>query len=221
MDRKAASADIIEVGRRMYQRALVAANDGNISVKLEEDRILITPTGVSKGFMTEDMLIVVDYDGKVVEGNRKPSTEVFMHTAVYRHRPDVGAVVHAHPPAATAFATAGKAMDKYVLPELVISLGKVPLAPYAMPGTQELPDSIVPFLADHDSVLMANHGVLVVGTDVMTAYFRLESLEHVANIIINAERLGGARELPPERVQQLVDSRPRYGVKGRHPERSN
>lgn len=218
MDRKAVAAAILEVGRRMYQRAFVAANDGNISVKLEEDRILITPTGVSKGFMTEDMLIVVDYDGKVVEGNRKPSTEVFLHAAVYRHRPDVGAVVHAHPPAATAFAAAGKAMDKYVLPELVISLGKVPLAPYAMPGTQELPDSILPFLENHDAVLMANHGVLVVGTDVMTAYFRLESLEHVANIIINAERLGGAKELPPECVQQLVESRSRYGVKGRHPE---
>lgn len=174
--------DIVEVGRRIYNLGFVAANDGNISVRVGDDEILTTPTGVSKGFMTPDMIIRVDMAGNKLEGKLKPSSELKLHLEVYKQRPDVRAVLHAHPPVATAFAVAGIPLDKPVLPEIVISLGRIPIAKYATPSTEELPASVRPYLEDHDAVLLENHGALTVGSNLFNALFKMEQIEHFAKI---------------------------------------
>lgn len=174
--------DIVEVGRRIYNLGFVAANDGNISVRVGDDEILTTPTGVSKGFMTPDMIIRVDMAGNKLEGELKPSSELKLHLEVYKQRPDVRAVLHAHPPVATAFAVAGIPLDKPVLPEIVISLGRIPIAKYATPSTEELPASVRPYLEDHDAVLLENHGALTVGSNLFNALFKMEQIEHFAKI---------------------------------------
>ena len=174
--------DIVEVGRRIYNLGFVAANDGNISVRVGDDEILTTPTGVSKGFMNPDMIIRVDMAGNKLEGKLKPSSELKLHLEVYKQRPDVRAVLHAHPPVATAFAVAGIPLDKPVLPEIVISLGRIPTAKYATPSTEELPASVRPYLEDHDAVLLENHGALTVGSNLFNALFKMEQIEHFAKI---------------------------------------
>ena len=174
--------DIVEVGRRIYNLGFVAANDGNISVRVGDDEILTTPTGVSKGFMTPDMIIRVDMAGNKLEGELNPSSELKLHLEVYKQRPDVRAVLHAHPPVATAFAVAGIPLDKPVLPEIVISLGRIPIAKYATPSTEELPASVRPYLEDHDAVLLENHGALTVGSNLFNALFKMEQIEHFAKI---------------------------------------
>lgn len=174
--------DIVEVGRRIYNLGFVAANDGNISVRVGDDEILTTPTGVSKGFMNPDMIIRVDMAGNKLEGELKPSSELKLHLEVYKQRPDVRAVLHAHPPVATAFAVAGIPLDKPVLPEIVISLGRIPIAKYATPSTEELPASVRPYLEDHDAVLLENHGALTVGSNLFNALFKMEQIEHFAKI---------------------------------------
>jgi L-fuculose-phosphate aldolase len=205
---------ICEIGRRVYNRNYVAANDGNISVKVGPDEIWTTPTGVSKGYMTPDMMVKMDLSGQVLSGNMKPSSEVKMHLRVYNENPEVNAVVHAHPPVATSFAIAGIPLDKPVLPEAIVLLGTVPVAPYALPGTQEVPDSIAPYCKTHNAVLLANHGALTWGRDLMEAYFRMESLEHYATILMYSNNiLKKANELNGSQIADLIKIRESMGIK--------
>ena len=209
--------EICEIGRRIYMNGFVAANDGNISVKVSENEYYCTPTGVSKGFMTPDMIIKIDADGNKLEGKLNPSSEIKMHMRVYRERPDVNAVVHAHPPTATGFAIAHIPLDSYTMPEAVLTIGFVPIAPYGTPSTQEIPDAIAPFLQEHDAIMLANHGAVTVGVDLMNAYFRMETLEFFAKITLTARLLGGEHELTEEQQKTLIAMRPQFGLKGRHP----
>lgn len=209
--------DICEVGRRIWQRGFVAANDGNITVRLGNDYLLTTPTGVSKGFMTPDMILKVDMQGRKVSGHLKPSSEIKMHLAVYAMRPDAQAVVHAHPPNATGFAVAGIPIHRPIMPEVVISLGWVPVARYGTPSTAELPEALKEHLGCHDAVLLENHGALTVGSDVFNAYFKMETIELAAQITMAARALGGEREISPENVEKLMEVRQKLGVQGRHP----
>lgn len=203
---------ILEIGKRMYMKGFVAANDGNISCKVGPDTIWTTCTGVSKGFMTADMLVKMNFDGKVLLGNRKPSSEVKMHIRVYKENPDVLGVTHAHPPIATSFAIAGISLDKAVLPEAVVQLGTVPIAHYATPGTQEVPDSIAPFCKEYNGVLLANHGALSWGADVFQAFYRLESIEYYAQILMyTGNILGKQNELSGGQVRELMNIRQKLG----------
>lgn len=205
---------ICEIGKRMYDRGYVAANDGNISVKCGDNAIWCTPTGVSKGFMTPDMLVKIDLKGNVIQGKYKPSSEVKMHLRVYNENSEVNAVVHAHPPVATSFAIAGIQLDKAVLPEAVVLLGTVPVAPYATPGTQEVPDSIAPYCKDYNAVLLANHGALTWGTDAIEAYHRMESLEHYALILMYTGKIiNQSNELNCNQIGELLKIREKLGIK--------
>lgn len=207
---------IIEAGRRLWQRGYIAANDGNISVRLNESELLTTPTGVSKGFMTEAMILRMDMDGNILEDSAyRPSSEVKMHIEVYRKRDDIRAVVHAHPPFATAFAVAGIPMDQNVLPEAVLTLGAVSIAPYGTPSTHEIPDAIEPFIQHSDAVLLANHGALTLGSDLMTAYHRMETLEHTASITFKAMQLGNVNQIPPAEMRKLMTIRKQFNLTGR------
>lgn len=205
---------ICEIGKRMYNRNFVAANDGNISVKVSSNTIWCTPTGVSKGFMTPDMLVKMDLDGKVLSGKCKPSSEVKMHIRVYKENSEVNAVVHAHPLVATSFAIAGINLDKAVLPEAVVLLGNVPVAQYATPGSQEVPDSIAPYCKNYNAVLLANHGALTWGGDLIEAYHRMESLEHYATILMyTGNIINEANELSCNQVEELLKIREKLGIK--------
>jgi L-fuculose-phosphate aldolase len=206
-------ADIAEIGRRMYARGYTASNDGNISVRLGSDRLLMTPKSVCKGFMTPDMMCVTDLDGKKLQGERDPSSEMLMHLEVYRQRADVQAVVHAHPPTATGFAVAGIPLDRAVLAEVVTTLGSVPIAAYATPSTTELPEAVRQFIRAHDGMLLANHGALTVGGDVYSAYYKMETIEHFARISLVARLLGGENILSREEVMRLQQLRGTYGIK--------
>ena len=202
---------ILEIGRRMYQRGFVAANDGNISARFNDERILATPTGCSKGFMDAEELPMVDLEGNVLSG-AKPSSELPLHLYIYRERRDVNAVVHAHPPYATGFATAGLPLDKCVLAEVIVTIGSVPLAQYGTPSTEELPKSLAPYIHSCDAFLLANHGVVAVGKDLTDAYFKLERVEHSAQIVFIARALGGEQVLSREAVKKLYDLREQYGT---------
>jgi L-fuculose-phosphate aldolase len=207
--------DIVEVGKLVFQKGWVAANDGNISIRLDEKRVLCTPTATSKGMLTVDDLIVCDYEGNKLEGRKERTSEIKMHMLVYQMRPDVNAVVHAHPPVATGYATAGRGLNLALLPEVIISLGCVPLASYGLPGTDALTDPMKPYIPKYDALLLGNHGATCWGPDVFTAYFRMETMEHFARIMFVAEMLGGPTVLPREEVNKLFDSRTRYGVKAK------
>lgn len=207
--------EICEVGRRVYQRGYVAANDGNISVRMQDDRILCTPTGVSKGFITEDMLAICDIDGQQVAGTMRISSEIRMHLEVYKLRPDVHSVVHAHPPTATGFAVAGIELTQCVLPEVIVSLGGVPLAEYGTPGGPDIVEPMKPLLKDYDAILMANHGAVTLGKDVMDAHFKMETVEHFAKIALVAHQLGQVKTLSDSHVNELIDLRERFGIVGR------
>ena len=204
---------IVEVGRRMYDRGYVASNDGNISARVDNERVVITPTGVSKGFMSADDMVVVDMEGKVLNGDKKPSSELFMHLQVYKDRLDVNSVCHAHPPYATGFAVAGIPLDKCVLPEVIIALGNIPLIEYGTPGTEEFYKPVLKLLPDYDAFLLANHGALTVGKDVLNAYHKMETLEHFAHITFVAIQLGYINILNKEQVQKLTDLRAKYGIR--------
>ena len=208
---------ICEIGRRMYARGFVAGNDGNVSVRIGPDRVIATPTLVSKGFMTPDMLVLVDMDGQVLEGTLRPSSELKLHLRVYRDRPDVFAVVHAHPVAATGFAVVGQPLDTAYMPELVVNLGSVPVAEYATPSTDEVPDSIDRYVKDHNTVLLANHGVLTWGRDLTEAYFRMETMESYAQILIAAGAVGVAKPLSSDKRKGLEEIRERLGIRGTLP----
>ena len=193
-----------ELGRRMWERGWVAANDGNFSRRLGEGLFLVTPAGVSKGFLTTDMLLVVDGQGRLTgPSSYRPSSETPLHLACYQARPDVGGVCHAHPPAATAFACAHLGLEEPLLGEAVMALGPVPCAPYGRTGTAELPAAAAPLMADHDALLLANHGALTMGPDLERAYWRMETLEHTAQIHLNVRLLGGGVPLTPEQAAAL------------------
>lgn len=204
MTYEAERALMCAVGKLLYDRGYVAANDGNLSMKTVPDRLLVTPSGVSKGRLTPDMLLVTDLEGNVLEGNRHPSSETKMHLAVYRGRPDVGAVVHAHPPVSTAFAVCRRGMETPYLSELVTGLGAVPCTPsFAMLSTDQVPRSVEPYLADHCAVLLANHGALTWGEDLWEAFDRMETVEHTAKILLNARLLGDPVALTQEETAEL------------------
>jgi L-fuculose-phosphate aldolase len=207
--------DLIRVCRLMYEKGWVAANDGNVSIRLEGDRILCTPTSMSKGLVRDEDLITCDLGGNKIHGRLERTSEIAMHSTIYALRPDVHGVVHAHPPVATGFATAGRALDKALLPEVVINLGAVPLASYGLPGTPALTDGMLPLIPNYDALLMENHGCVAYGSDVLQAFFRMEMVEHFARITFVAEMLGGARPLPRVEVEKLFDARARYNVTSR------
>jgi L-fuculose-phosphate aldolase len=205
-------ADIVEVGRRMYARGYTASNDGNISVRMGTDRLLMTPKSVCKGFMTPDMMCVTDLEGRKIQGDRDPSSEMLMHLEVYRQRPDAQAVVHAHPPTATGFAVAGIPLDRAVLAEVVTTLGSVPIAEYATPSTSELPEAVRKYIKAHDGMLLANHGALTVGSDLFSAYYKMETIEHFAKISLVARLLGRENLISREEVLRLQQLRGTYGI---------
>lgn len=205
-------ADIVECGRRLWHRGFVASNDGNISVRLDDHRLITTPTAVSKGFMTPDMMVITDLDGKKIAGERNASSELKMHLEVYRHRPDVRAVVHAHPPTATGFAVAGIPLDRAVLAEVITTLGSIPIAEYATPSTEELPAAVRRYIKAHDGLLLANHGALAIGGDVYAAYYRMETIEHFATISLVARTLGREHLLSRREVDRLQGLRGTYGI---------
>src|SRR5262245_19056643 len=210
-------ADIVEVGRRMYARGYTASNDGNISVRLGPDRLLMTPKSVCKGFMTPDMMCITDLEGRKLAGDRGPSSEMLMHLEVYRQRPDAQAVVHAHPPTATGFAVAGIPLTRAVLAEVVTTLGSIPIAEYATPSTMELPEAVRKYVKAHDGMLLANHGALTLGKDLFSAYFKMETVEHFAKISLVARTLGGERLLAQHEVERLQGLRDHYGIKAPAP----
>jgi len=195
--------DICQVGRLLYDRGYAVSNDGNISVRVAENEILITPSGVSKGRMTTDMMVRTDLEGNILEGDRYPSSESKMHLMVFRKRPDVMSVVHAHPPVSTAFAIARRPLKERYLAEMVIGLGEVPVTEFAMLSTDEVPNSVEPFVMDHSAVLLANHGVLAWGPSLWSAFDRLEVVEQTARIYLHVDALGGVAEISVEQAQQL------------------
>jgi L-fuculose-phosphate aldolase len=203
---------IVEVGRRLYARGYTASNDGNISVRLDGDRLLMTPKSVCKGFMTPQMMCITDLDGRKLAGDRDPSSEMQMHLEVYRQRPDAKAVVHAHPPIATGFAVAGIPLDRAVLAEVVTTLGSVPIAEYATPSTKELPEAVRKYVKAHDGMLLANHGALTLGADLFATYYKMETIEHFAKISLVARLLGGERLLSRQEVDRLQGLRGMYGI---------
>ena len=210
---------ICDVCHKMWQLGWVAANDGNVSARLDDGTFLCTPTGMSKSFITPEKLLRVDKDLKVLEGQEglRPSSEMKMHLRCYEKRPDVMCVVHAHPPGATGFAVAHLDMDRYNMIETVLTLGSVPVTPYGTPSTYEVPEAIAPYLQEHDALLLMNHGALTVGCDLITAYYRMETLELNAKISLVAHLLGGEREISHENIDRLCSMREGYGITGKHP----
>jgi L-fuculose-phosphate aldolase len=199
---------ICRIGRWMYTRGYVVANEGNLSVRLDENRILVTPSGTCKGRLKSDGLLVTDLRGEVVSGTGSPSSEMLMHLLYYRSRPDVRAICHAHPPTATGFAAARRALEEPVLPEVIVGLGKIPLAPYGTPGTWELCAGLEPLVQNHDAILLENHGVVTCGRDLLAAYQRMETVEQFAKVMLTAELLGGPHLLQRADVRKLVAARP-------------
>ena len=208
---------ICEVGHLIWQLGFVAANDGNISMKIDDNTFLTTPTGTSKRILTPEMIIKMNANNEIVEcpEGYRPSSEFKMHLRCYKERPDIGAVVHAHPPTATGFAIAHIPLDDYTMPEAIIFLGSVPIAPYATPGSQGVPDGVAPFLAEHDTILLMNHGALTVGKDITQAYYRMETLEHFAKVSLVARQLGGAKELSRENIDECCEIAKSFPI--RHP----
>jgi len=205
-------ADIVEAGRRLYARGFVASNDGNISARLDDKRLLTTPKSVPKGFMTPDMMVIVGYDGEKLSGDRDASSELPMHLEIYRNRPDANAVVHAHPPLATGFAVAGIPLTRAVLAEVITTLGSIPIAAYGTPSTRELPDAVRKYIKAHDGMLLANHGAVTCGADVMAAYYKMETIEHFAKISLVARLLGREHLISREEVDRLQGLRGVYGI---------
>ena len=219
LDELSIKQQICDIGKRIYDKGMVASNDGNISVKLNDNEFLCTPTGVSKGFMTPEYICKVDADGKVLEANPgfKPSSEIKMHMRVYKERPDVNAVVHAHPMYATGFAIAGIPLTQPIMPEAVISLGAVPIAEYGTPSTEEIPDAISKYLQSYDAVLLENHGALSFSDSLLNAYHKMESVEFYAKLLYIANQLGGPKELSQSQVERLYEIRRQFGMTGKHP----
>lgn len=210
-DRDAKQA-ILSCGLRLYSRGLVAGNDGNISVRVGSDALWTTPTAVSKGAMTDEMLVKVTMDGTILEGTHRPSSELKLHLRLYQERSDINAVLHAHPPAATAFASAGLPLNRPVLQEAVLQLGEVPLVPYALPGSEALAEGIVPYCQGTRALLLEFHGAVTWGKTLEQALFRMETLEQFATVTLHLKTLGVTRELPPSLVQELIALREKLGL---------
>ncbi|HJR42237.1 MAG TPA: class II aldolase/adducin family protein [Gemmatimonadaceae bacterium] len=209
--------DIVRVCQRLYERGLIAGQDGNVSVRLGPGRILVTPAGMSKVDVRPEDLVEITPEGRHLRGSRRSSSEIAVHLRIYSRRPDVMAVVHAHPPTATGFAVAGESFDLCVLPEVIYAVGWVPLVPYATPGTEELAEKFEPYLESHDAFLMANHGAVTVGPSLLLAHQRMESLEHSAKIVLTARLLGRVNELSEADVAALEAARARSGIGGAYP----
>lgn len=204
---KEAKEEICEIGRRLYALGFANSNDGNISVRFSDDEIWVTPTAVSKGYMTPDMLVRVNIDGEVLEGDRNPSSEVKMHLRVYQKSPDTNAVVHAHPPMSTAFAVCHKPLDKYYLTEAVAALGIVPVTEYATPSTEEVPDSVEPFVEEYTALLIANHGALAWDETLLGAFYKMQQIEYLAQIHWMVPQIGTPHEIPEKEVERLMGLR--------------
>jgi L-fuculose-phosphate aldolase len=202
--------EIVEIGRWLHQREFVAANDGNITARVDSERVLCTPTMTSKGMLEPDDLCLVDYAGRQISGRETVTSEIAMHLMVYSRRPDINAIVHAHPPTATGYAAAGVPLDKALLPEVVVSLGAIPLARYGTPGTPELAQALEPLVGSHDAILMSNHGVVTFGANLWRAYFMMERVEHFAKISLVTEILGRQALLSEREVGTLLGARQRY-----------
>lgn len=211
--------EICDIGKRIYDRRMVAANDGNISVKISDNEYLCTPTGVSKGFMTPEYICKIDGQGNILHANDgfKPSSEIKMHLRVYQKRDDVNAVVHAHPIFATSFAIAGIPLTKPIMPEAVIALGEVPIAEYGVPSTEEIPDNVEKYLQYYDAVLLESHGALSYSDSLLNAYHKMESLEFYAELLFRSMQLGGPQIFSDEQVEQLYEIRRKFGMTGKHP----
>ena len=205
-------SEIVDIGQRLYEKGFVASAEGNISARLDQRRILITPSGACKGMLRPQDLLVLDTSGEPLRhmNSRRPSSEMPLHLLCYRLRPEVNAVVHAHPPTATGFAVAGVTLDLPLIPEIVIALKRVPLAPYATPGSAQLSAILEPLLRDHDALLMANHGVVTCGRDLMTAYLNMETVEQFARITLAAGLAGTPRELSNHEVERLMKLRAKF-----------
>ena len=206
---------ICEIGRRVWQRGYVASNDGNFSIRVGENRFLATPTMISKGFMKPEDLVVLDFEGNQLEGQRKPTSETLLHLGIYRERPDVNAVVHAHPPYATAFAVAQEPVPKCVLPEVEIFLGEIPIAEYETPGSQDFANSIKPYLKDFNLFLLANHGALALGEDLEQAYHRMEIVDQYCRILLYTRQLGNYKQITQEKMQDLFNLKQKLGIPDR------
>ncbi len=212
-----AKLDIVEAGRRLYDKGYIVSSDGNISARFDEGRLIVTPSGLCKGTLSVEDLCVCDMEGRKISGRLSPSSEIGMHLFLYRERPDVKAVVHAHPPTATGFSVAGMPLTDCVLPEVVITLGSIPTADYGTPGGPEISEPIRKYVTDYDAYLLENHGATTVGSDVMNAYFKMETLEHFARILFVARQLGGANVLNQDQVDKLLRIRKRLGIRGPDP----
>ena len=210
---------ICEIGKRIYDKGFIAANDGNISVKINSNEFLCTPTGVSKGFMTPDMICKVDATGKVLQskGVYRPSSEIKMHLRVYKERPDVNSVVHAHPPYATSYAIVGIPLTEPIMPEAIIVLGCVPIAAYGTPSTDEIPNNVAKYLQHYDAMLLENHGALSYAGDLLAAYHKMESLEFYAKLLFISNQIGKPQQLDKQRVSRLYELRKEMGLPGKHP----
>jgi len=209
---------IVEYGRLLHANGYVAATDGNLSARLDEGRILVTPTCISKGRMQASDLVVVDAQGNRISGKRRVSSEVAMHLLIYRLRPEVRGIVHAHPPTATGFAASGMGLSSPLVCEVVVGLGSIPLARYGTPGTPELTDALEPLVPGHDAILMANHGVVTYGPTLESAFMKMETVEHFAKIALVCHMLGKAQPLGEKEVEKLHEVRQRYnGVLPRMP----
>jgi L-fuculose-phosphate aldolase len=202
--------DLVRFSRLLYRLGFMPGASGNLSVRLDDRRLLVTPTGVSKFLLRSADMVIVDLQGRQLDGYRKMTSEVSMHLAVYRHRDDVTAVIHSHPPIATAFACVGRGLDEMLCQEAVMTLGVVPLATYATTGTEDVAASLVPFIPDHDAILMANHGAVSYGRTLLEAFQKMETVEHLAQIALVAHQLGAPRILKHEQVKQLRDAKTRY-----------
>ena len=218
VDENSIREEIAKISNLLWENGWVAANDGNISMKVDEDTYFTTPTGISKRLITKDMIVKVNKKGEILHAKEglRPSSEFLMHLRCYEEREDVNAVVHAHPPTATGFAIARVPLDNYTMPEAILSLGAVPIAKYGTPSTNEIPDAIAPFLPEHDAILLENHGALTVGVDLITAYYKMETLELFAKSTLVARLLGGEVELNKNQIEDCLSLRQKFNMSGRH-----
>src|ERR1041385_9398198 len=202
--------EIVRIGALLHHCGFIAATDGNLSVRLDDDRVLVTPTGMSKGMMTPADLVIVDMDGKKIKGRRQVTSEIGMHLLIYEMRPDIRSIVHAHPPTATGFAAAGMALNQPLVCEVVIGLGSIPLAKYGTPGTPELTEALEPLVRDYDAILMSNHGAVAYSRDLHRADMKMETVEHFAQIALVTHLLGRQQPLGDEDLQKLMAARSKY-----------
>lgn len=206
---------LVTFGKRLYRLGFMPGTAGNLSVRFDVDRVLATPTGCSKSLLRSADMVIVDLEGRQIAGSRPVTSEIGMHLTVYRTRPDVNAVIHAHPPIATGFACAGRGLDEPLCSEAIMTLGSVPLAPYATTGTDELVASLVSLIPQHTAILMANHGAVTYAESILEAFLKMETVEHVANVCLVAHQLGSARPLEEQAVHQLLDAKAKYEATAR------